>query len=107
MHLSRTDSLKITKLEPINHICLTSHLVVFLYTPRNIIGLQVFNFFISNPILRKKLKEEIEKTGYSRLNVGMVTCQAVYLSLAGRNTYKKTEELNKFCFLPPRSIKRK
>jgi len=45
----------------------------------NLAGLQVSNIFIKNMDLKKKLKTEIEKSGYSQLGtMGLVACQAAY-----------------------------
>ncbi len=45
----------------------------------NIAGLQISNLFIPNPRLRKRLRDEINATGYSQLNaVGLVACEAAY-----------------------------
>ena len=45
----------------------------------NIAGLQVSNIFIANGSIRKAIKKEIAKTGYSQLNtVGLCACQAAY-----------------------------
>lgn len=45
----------------------------------NLAGLQVSNIFISNSKLRRIIKKEIAKTGYSQLNVaGLKACQAAY-----------------------------
>lgn len=45
----------------------------------NIAGLQVSNIFIPNPVLRKKLKKQIDAAGYSQLNVlGLVAAKAAY-----------------------------
>lgn len=45
----------------------------------NLAGLQVSNIFIKNPDLRLKFRSEIDKTGYSQLNVmGLVACEAAY-----------------------------
>ena len=45
----------------------------------NLAGLQVSNLFIPNADLRKKLKREIDRTGWSGLNnVGLAACKAAY-----------------------------
>ncbi len=45
----------------------------------NLAGLQVANIIVRNRNLRRRLKEEIHKTGYSQLNtLGLVSCQSVY-----------------------------
>ena len=45
----------------------------------NLAGLQISNVFISNTELRKKFKQELEKTGYSQPNImGLVACKAAY-----------------------------
>ena len=45
----------------------------------NLAGLQVSNIFVKNPDLRKNLKTEINRSGYSQLNaLGLVTCQSAY-----------------------------
>ncbi|HEY5584721.1 MAG TPA: MalY/PatB family protein [Ruminiclostridium sp.] len=45
----------------------------------NLAGLQVSNIFIKNMDIKKKLKTEIEKSGYSQLGtMGLVACQAAY-----------------------------
>ena len=47
----------------------------------NLAGLQLSNIFISDNILRRKFKKEIEKTGYSQHNtMGIVSCQVAYES---------------------------
>ena len=45
----------------------------------NLAGLQISNIFVSNQRMRKRIKQEISRTGYSQLNVmGMVACKAAY-----------------------------
>jgi cystathionine beta-lyase len=45
----------------------------------NLAGLQVSNIFIANRSIRKRLREEIVRTGYSQLNImGLVACKAAY-----------------------------
>ena len=45
----------------------------------NLAGLQVSNLFIPGKALRSKLKDEIERTGWSGLNnVGLAACRAAY-----------------------------
>lgn len=45
----------------------------------NLAGLQVSNIFIANKELKRKVKQEIARTGYSQLNtLGLVACQAAY-----------------------------
>lgn len=45
----------------------------------NIAGLQVSNIFIPNEDIRKKIVKQIDKAGYSQLNVaGLVACKAAY-----------------------------
>ena len=45
----------------------------------NLAGLQISNIFIPNLEIRKKIKEEIIRVGYSQLNIaGIVTCEAAY-----------------------------
>ncbi len=45
----------------------------------NLAGLQISNLFVANPKTRRAIREEIDKTGYSQLNVmGLVACQAAY-----------------------------
>jgi len=45
----------------------------------NLAGLQVSNIFIANKDLKKKVKAEIRKSGYSQLNtMGLVACKAAY-----------------------------
>lgn len=45
----------------------------------NIAGLQVSNIFISDPGLREAFVKEIDKTGYSQLNLmGLAACEAAY-----------------------------
>jgi cystathionine beta-lyase len=42
-------------------------------------GLQISNVFISNTDLRKRFKQELERTGYSQPNImGLVACRAAY-----------------------------
>ena len=45
----------------------------------NLAGLQVSNIFVKNQTLRRKLKAEINRSGYSQLNtLGLVACQSSY-----------------------------
>lgn len=45
----------------------------------NLAGLQVSNIFIQNEVLRKKIKLEMAKSGYSQLNtLGLAACKAAY-----------------------------
>lgn len=45
----------------------------------NIAGLQVSNIFIPNPELKRKLRKQIDASGYSQLNVmGLVAAKAAY-----------------------------
>jgi cystathionine beta-lyase len=45
----------------------------------NLAGFQVANIIVRNSSLRRRLKEEIHKTGYSQLNtLGLVSCQSAY-----------------------------
>ena len=45
----------------------------------NLAGLQISNIFISNPQIRETFKQEINRAGYSQLNVaGLVGCEAAY-----------------------------
>ena len=45
----------------------------------NLAGLQISNIFIANPDIRRKIKKEINKAGYSQLNIaGIVACEAAY-----------------------------
>ena len=45
----------------------------------NLAGLQASNIFIPSRELRKRFKQEIERTGYSQLNaLGLVACKAAY-----------------------------
>lgn len=45
----------------------------------NLAGLQVSNIFIANKEIRRKFKEEINRTGYSQLNtMGLIACQTAY-----------------------------
>ena len=45
----------------------------------NLAGLQASNIFIPGRELRKRFKQEIERTGYSQLNaLGLVACKAAY-----------------------------
>lgn len=46
----------------------------------NIAGLQVSNIFIENRELRRKFKEQVNKSGYSQVGLaGLVACEAAYL----------------------------
>ena len=45
----------------------------------NLAGLQILNIFIENKDIRRRVKEEIEKSGYSQLNImGIIACKAAY-----------------------------
>lgn len=45
----------------------------------NLAGLQISNIIISNTSLRRKIKQEIDKTGYSQPNLmGLTACKAAY-----------------------------
>lgn len=45
----------------------------------NLAGLQISNIFISNPVLRQKLKKAVDGAGYSQANgMGLAACQAAY-----------------------------
>lgn len=45
----------------------------------NLAGLQVSNIFIADPDKRQRFKQEINKAGYSQLNVmGLLACQTAY-----------------------------
>lgn len=45
----------------------------------NLAGLQVSNLFIADNIVRRRIKEEIQKTGYGNLSLmGLTACQAAY-----------------------------
>lgn len=45
----------------------------------NLAGLQVSNLFIADKRVRRKVKEEIQKTGYGNLSLmGLAACQAAY-----------------------------
>jgi cystathionine beta-lyase len=45
----------------------------------NLAGLQISNLFISNPMLKAGITEEIKKSGFSQLNtMGLAACQAAY-----------------------------
>lgn len=45
----------------------------------NLAGLQISNILIPNACLRKKVRNEIAKSGYSQLNImGLVACRAAY-----------------------------
>lgn len=45
----------------------------------NLAGLQISNIFTPNPVLRQKLKKEIDAAGYSQVGLmGLVACQAAY-----------------------------
>lgn len=45
----------------------------------NLAGLQISNIIVPNQNIRKKIKMEIEKTGYDEPNIfGMIACQAAY-----------------------------
>lgn len=47
----------------------------------NLAGLQISNMFISNANIRASVHEEIEKSGYSQLNImGLTACTAAYKS---------------------------
>ena len=55
---------------------------VAVYAPSktfNLAGLQISNIFISNPQIRETFRQEINRAGYSQLNVaGLVGCEAAY-----------------------------
>ncbi len=45
----------------------------------NLAGLQISNIFVSNQDIRRRLRQEIDKTGYSQPNLmGLVACRAAY-----------------------------
>lgn len=45
----------------------------------NLAGLQVSNCFIPDPAVRAKFRKEVNKTGYSQLNMmGLIACKAAY-----------------------------
>lgn len=45
----------------------------------NLAGLQVSNIFVANRSIRKRLREEIMRSGYSQLNImGLAACKAAY-----------------------------
>jgi len=45
----------------------------------NLAGLQVSNIFVANREIRRQLRAEIARTGYSQLNImGLVACKAAY-----------------------------
>jgi len=45
----------------------------------NLAGLQVSNIFVRNPELKRKLKLELRKSGYSQLNtLGLAACKSAY-----------------------------
>ncbi|MDR0812460.1 MAG: pyridoxal phosphate-dependent aminotransferase [Oscillospiraceae bacterium] len=45
----------------------------------NLAGLQVSNIFIKNADLRRKFRDELDRSGYSQLNtVGLAACRAAY-----------------------------
>jgi len=45
----------------------------------NLAGLQISNIFIENRDIRRQVKDEIEKSGYSQLNImGIIACKAAY-----------------------------
>ena len=45
----------------------------------NLAGLQISNIFIANEEIRKKVKREMTKVGYSEVNIaGIVACEAAY-----------------------------
>lgn len=45
----------------------------------NLAGLQISNIFVSNQPMRRRIKQEISRAGYSQVNVmGMVACKAAY-----------------------------
>ncbi|NLK28860.1 MAG: pyridoxal phosphate-dependent aminotransferase [Clostridiales bacterium] len=45
----------------------------------NLAGLQISNIFIPNKEIRSAVKKEIDRTGYSQLNMmGLISCQAAY-----------------------------
>lgn len=42
-------------------------------------GLQLSNIFIANPQLKRRFRKELDRTGYSQLNVSALTaCEAAY-----------------------------
>jgi len=45
----------------------------------NLAGLHISNIFVSNQPMRRRIRQEISRAGYSQLNVmGMVACKAAY-----------------------------
>lgn len=45
----------------------------------NLAGLQISNIFIANQEMKRKIKREMSKVGYSQLNIaGIVACEAAY-----------------------------
>lgn len=45
----------------------------------NLAGLQLSNIFIANPQLKRRFRKELDRTGYSQLNVSALTaCEAAY-----------------------------
>ncbi|HWQ74690.1 MAG TPA: MalY/PatB family protein [Syntrophomonas sp.] len=45
----------------------------------NLAGLQISNIFISNPVIRRQFRQELDRVGYSQSNVmGLAACQAAY-----------------------------
>lgn len=57
----------------------------------NLAGLQISNIFISNQEIRRKIKREMSKAGYSQLNIaGMVACEAAYME--GREWLEQLNE---------------
>ena len=45
----------------------------------NLAGLQISNIFVSNRTIRSRIRQEINRCGYSQLNVmGLVACKAAY-----------------------------
>lgn len=50
----------------------------------NLAGLQVSNILIANSAIRRKMQNEMDKSGYSQLNaMGLVACQAAYANGRG------------------------
>ena len=45
----------------------------------NLAGLQISNIFVSNASMRRRIKQEMSRAGYSQVNVmGLVVCKAAY-----------------------------
>jgi len=60
----------------------------------NLAGLQVSNIFIRNAELRRKLKLEIHKSGYSQLNtLGLTACKSAY-----QHGEEWVDQLNEYLF---------